>query len=213
MRSTLLTLAVAIAAVAALGIGGAVADGPSTDETDGALPADHEIDVVDPDGDLSNADVTDAIDLAWANDEVRATIEDSDPLEFTVWAKDHPDGETDASVWVSELDDPAHAVVADVDLDADSIVEVTEPTEITADEMQVENVSLVEADSTEGSVVTFSVENGTVGDRFEVSTDKRGSTEGDRQFSTGSSVTYDVVDYTPETVSHALFGVLPDGTA
>lgn len=162
MRTTLLALALAVAAVTA-GVGGAVADGSSAHDTD-VLPDDHAIDVVDPADDLAVADVTAAVETAWTDDEVRAAVDDSAPLEFEVWADPATDTDADVAVWITERDDQANATIADVDLGTEMVLDVREP--ITKTTMHTDRVDLAVVDVGDlGGEVTFSIENGTAVDR------------------------------------------------
>lgn len=168
MRTTLLALALAVAAVAA-GAGGAVADGPSAHDTD-VLPDDHVIDVVDPDDELAEADVTTAVETAWTDEDVRAAVDDAASLEFTVWAD--PAGtvsETDVAVWITDRDEPAEATIADVDLGTGTVLDVRAPITKTATHTDRVDLTAVDADELPGDV-TFSVENGTAADRVAVRT-------------------------------------------
>jgi len=159
MHSKTVSFALALAAVLAIATGGAVAADASTDD---ALPADYERDVVDPDGDLSDEAIDRAIETAWANEEVRAALSDDATPSFEVWAEDG-DGAVDASVWVSPVDgSPEDTVVADVDLDAGTVTDVSAPEVVTADEFETDSVEIQTTATETDGTFTVAISEGTV---------------------------------------------------
>ena len=164
MRDTVLTLAVV--ALLALGASGVVAADMDTATADtpsaAALPANHTVDVSNPDA-VSDDEAEQAIKTAWANDTVRSYFDDSAPIHFEIWGS-AVDDET-VHVNVAPQDAPEDTrVVADVDLDTQTVTSVDEPVTLTA----TNSVSL---DATEYDVVSAD------GDELELNQDNENSDE------------------------------------
>jgi hypothetical protein len=129
------TLTLAVAALLALGAGGVTATSMTNPAADTAsadvLPANHTVDVVNPD-EVSDEAVEQAIETAWANEDVRGYVEGNDAVHFEVWA--------------SELDDDTVYVdVAPIESPKDTLVRahvnVTQQTVISTDEPVTLNAS------------------------------------------------------------------------
>ena len=181
MRYTTATLAVlALVALVAGGVSAAPMTNPSTaPSADVAQPAEYNIDTVDPDDKLTNQDIETARELAWANDSVRAAVDVDSPVQFDVWA---PNGEDDhVSVWVEQNE--TTVAIADIDLDAESVLTVDEPTVLSSDEtesFEVETTlnssaadikTVSSPNETEGFAVETTLNSSATDSVFEVTTD------------------------------------------
>lgn len=156
MRRTIILAALLALALAAGGVSAATTSpsaGDSPAATDAVQPDRYTVETVDPDDELTAAEVEQARELAWANDTVRAAVDADEPVKFEVWAPLNDDDH--ASVQVEQND--RLLVIADVDLDAGDVVSVEEPTVLTADEaVRIETDDAVE--STDAGRFTVEVE-------------------------------------------------------
>ncbi len=145
MRRTIVLAALLALALAAGGVSAATTSpsaGDSPAATDAVQPDRYTVETVDPDDDLTAAEVEQARELAWANDTVRAAVDADEPVKFEVWAPLNDDDHT--SVQIEQND--RLLVIADVDLDAGDVVGVEEPTVLTADEaVRIETDDAVES--------------------------------------------------------------------
>jgi hypothetical protein len=145
MRRTIVLAALLALALAAGGVSAATTSpsaGDSPAATDAVQPDRYTVETVDPDDELTAAEVEQARELAWANDTVRAAVDADEPVKFEVWAPLNDDDHT--SVQVEQND--RLLVIADVDLDAGDVVGVEEPTVLTADEaVRIETDDAVES--------------------------------------------------------------------
>ncbi|WP_135820285.1 hypothetical protein [Halostella litorea] len=162
MQRQLLT--VAVAALLAFGASGVAAatTSPPTATPDGSpadvvQPSNHTVEVVDPDGDLSERDVERAWRTAWQHDAVRDWFE-SGPVHFQV-----EDVGDDLEVYVAPDEDAAPRVVADVDLDAGTVTDAR-PLDNVLTASDSETTELTAVNDTGDRVATFTVTNGTVVD-------------------------------------------------
>jgi hypothetical protein len=145
MRRTIVLAALLALALAAGGVSAATTSpsaGDSPAATDAVQPDRYTVETVDPDDDLTAAEVEQARELAWANDTVRAAVDADEPVKFEVWAPLNDNDHT--SVQIEQND--RLLVIADVDLDAGDVVGVEEPTVLTADEaVRIETDDAVES--------------------------------------------------------------------
>lgn len=158
-------IALAVAALLAVGASGAVAASMTTSPSPGTAPApdavqpaNHTVDVVDPDDKLRSQDVTDARQLALASDDVRRYVDDSESVSVEVFAPVTDDDTT--SVWLAPNETAPTRVVVDVDLENDAIVGITEPEVHTADELEhfdVDDSELEFEDADDPSTIEFDV--------------------------------------------------------
>lgn len=156
MRQTQIALVALLAlAVMASGVSAATMTSPlagdSPSAADTVQPDEYTVDTVDPDDELTDDDIETAREIAWGNETVRASVNADEPVQFEVWApndaKDHP------SVWVEQNDT---TVVADIDLESESVVAVDEPTVLTADNVTtVDTDSSVDGSGGDDSTITF----------------------------------------------------------
>ncbi|MEA1931754.1 MAG: hypothetical protein U9O06_09425 [Euryarchaeota archaeon] len=156
MRYTTATLAVLLLlAVVAGGVSAAPMTNPSTvASADTAQPAEYTIETVDPDDELTDRDVETARELAWANDSVRAAVDADTPVNFEVWA---PNGDDDhVSVWVDQ--NGTTVAIADIDLDAESVLAVDEPEVLSVSETESFEVETTLDSSAGDSTTVFGVE-------------------------------------------------------
>jgi len=128
------TLTLTVAALLALGAGAATATSmtnPAADTASAdALPANHTVDVVNPD-ELSDAAVDQAIETAWANADVRSYVEGNDAVHFEVWASEL-DNDT-VYVDVAPIESPEDTLVrAHVDLNQQTVTSTDEPVTLNA---------------------------------------------------------------------------------
>ncbi|QIB74315.1 hypothetical protein G3I44_08490 [Halogeometricum borinquense] len=122
------TLTLAVAALLAFGASGVVAatttisPSPATADaspTDGVSPVNHTVKVIDPDERLSEQDVKNAWQLAWSNETVKRSFENADSAHFQVEAVSD-----ELQVYVVTNETARPQVVADVDLDSESVTSV-----------------------------------------------------------------------------------------
>ncbi|ADQ69066.1 hypothetical protein C499_06230 [Halogeometricum borinquense DSM 11551] len=121
-------LTLVVAALLAFGASGVVAatttvsPSPVTADaspTDGVSPADHTVKVIDPDDRLSEQDIENAWQLAWSNETVKRSFENADSPHFQVEAVSD-----ELQVYVATDETARPQVVADVDLDSESVTAV-----------------------------------------------------------------------------------------
>ncbi len=132
MRDNVLTLAVvALLALSASGVVAASIDTPNADTTSAtASPANYTVDISNPDA-VSEEEVDQAIKTAWANDTVQSYFNGSAAVHFEVWASEFD--EEIVHVKVAPQDAPEDTrVVADVDLDKQTVTSVDEPVTLNA---------------------------------------------------------------------------------
>ncbi|RLM63662.1 hypothetical protein [Halorubrum sp. Atlit-26R] len=167
-------------ALVAGGVSAAPMTHPSTAASaDVAQPVNYTTDTVDPDDKLTDSDVETARELAWANDSVRAVVDGDTPVHFDVWA---PNGEDDhVSVWVEQNE--TTVAIADIDLDAESVLTVDEPTVLSTDETETFELEATPNSSaadiktgsspneTEGFAVETTLNSSAADSVFEVTTD------------------------------------------
>jgi len=177
--NTKTTLTLAIAAVLA---GGFVAAGaafasptddvsPANDDlTDDPLPDDYDIEVIDPDGQLTDADVDRALELAWGADDLREEFETSDAFEITVQAT----GGLDEVLVVIDGEN-GEAASADVDLESETVTSVLAGEQVHS-AGAVETLTLTETDG-EDLASTFTVNDSENEGTFKISTDEIGMEE------------------------------------
>ncbi|MDS0283696.1 hypothetical protein [Haloarcula onubensis] len=132
MRYKALTLVVA--ALLALGAGGVTAaslTNPTADAASAdALPANYTVDVVNPDG-VSDEAAEQAIETAWANDDVRSHLDGTDAVHFEVWASELDDDTV--YVDVAPIDSPEETLVrAHVDVARQTVTATDEPVTLDA---------------------------------------------------------------------------------
>ncbi|WP_336000214.1 hypothetical protein [Halorientalis halophila] len=132
MRRNALTLAiVALVALSATGVVAASMTAPTADTPSAAAsPANQTIDVVNPE-EVSDEEVDQAVDIAWANDEVQSYFDDDAAVHFEVWASELKDGIVHVDVAPQDAPDETR-VTATVDLDAETVTDVSEPVKLNA---------------------------------------------------------------------------------
>lgn len=128
MRHRLTVLAVA--ALLALGTGGGVAAALDQPTNEAELPADYTVAVETPD-ELTDADVDRAVALAWADDQVRSQFEDGAAVHFELWASELDQGIVYVDVTPADDHDDLR-VVADVNVDNETVTNVDEPVTLNA---------------------------------------------------------------------------------
>ena len=160
MRTKLAVLAVA--ALLAIGTGSVVAAmGSSTTDTasDDALPANHTVEVINP-GEVSDEEIDQAIETAWANDTVRSYFDDDTAVHFEVWAS-RLEGDV-IHVKVAPIDDPDETrAIADVNLSEQQVTYIDEPVKLNASNAITINASDYDRNDTEHSQNTDDEENAT----------------------------------------------------
>jgi hypothetical protein len=142
MRTKLIALA--LAAMLAIGTGGVVAAGTSSGTPAEQLPDNYTVEITDPSAELSSDEVDEAIATAWSNDQVQSAIDVSDGLHFEVVA-----GTEQVEVHVKPGPDAETEVVAEISPDG-TVTEVFEP-ELTADESMSSSLSPDEYETVEQS--------------------------------------------------------------
>ena len=132
MRYNALTLAVvALIAIGASGVVAAGMDAPAADsESAEVLPANHTVDVVNPD-EVSDGEVDQALETAWANDDVQSYFADRTAIHFDVWASELDDGIVHVKIAPADTPDETRAI-ADVDLDQETVTSIDEPVTLNA---------------------------------------------------------------------------------
>ncbi len=143
MRHKVLTLAVvALLAFGASGVSAASIDSnpsvaSSQSPADDASPANYTVEVVDPNDRLSEQDVENARQLAWANETVNSAIENGGSAHFHVEAVGD-----ELQVYVAPNRTAAPRVQAVVDLGSESVDKVEElNTVLMADEMETDQLA------------------------------------------------------------------------
>lgn len=180
-------IALAVAALLAVGASGAVAASMTTSPsagtaptTDAVQPANHTVDVVDPDDELRSQDVTDARQLALASDDVRRYVDDSESVSVEVFAPVTDDDTT--SVWLAPNETAPTRVVVEVDLENDTIVGITEPEVHSADELEhfdVDDSELEVENATDGVELESEAANDSSKIEFDVTGDSGDSDDDD----------------------------------
>lgn len=132
MRRNALTLAVvALVALSATGVVAASMTAPTADTPSAAAsPTNQPIDVVNPD-EVSDEEVDQAVDNAWANEQVQSYFDDGTAVHFEVWASELDDGIVHVDVAPQDAPDETR-VMATVDLNAETVTDVTEPVKLNA---------------------------------------------------------------------------------
>jgi len=160
MRTKLAVLAVA--ALLSLGTGSVVAvmDAPTADtSSNDALPANYTVDVINS-GEVSDEEVDQAIETAWANDTVRSYFDDDAAIHFEVWAS-RLDEEV-IHVNVAPIEDTSETrVIADVDSSAQQVTSTDEPVKLNATNAITINASDYDINDTEHSQDTNGDDNAT----------------------------------------------------
>lgn len=150
MRTTVTLLAVA--ALLTLGTGSVVAtsmEDPTANSPE-ELPANHTVDVVNPDA-IDDAQVDRAIETAWANDTVRGYFADDPAIHFEVWAPELRDDAVHVEVAPNDAPDETR-VVATVDLNRHRVTSIEEPVTLnvtSATSMQFDDGSIKEVENGE----------------------------------------------------------------
>ncbi|ELZ04850.1 hypothetical protein [Natrialba asiatica] len=131
MRDNVLTLAVvALLALGASGVAAASMHASAADTASAtALPANYTVDVVNPDA-VSDEEVDQAIETAWANDDVQSYFDDGAAVHFEAWASEFDDDSILVEVQSQEAPKDTR-VIADVDIDRQTVASVDEPVRIT----------------------------------------------------------------------------------
>jgi hypothetical protein len=147
------TVTLAVAALLALGAGGAVAASmPAADASpapDGQ-PSDYTVDVVDPDDRLTEQEVTELRRLAWSADEVRRQFEGTETVHFHIEAVGD-----DLEVYVATDEQAPPKVVAEVALDDEEVTDVQSLNNtMTADAATSIELSPVDESALDDSTVT-----------------------------------------------------------
>ncbi len=131
MRTNLSVLAVA--ALLVVGTGSVVAaamDDPTADTSSAdALPSNYTVETIGT-ADLSDEELATALEIAWANEDVRSYVDDGTAVHFEVWTSD-----LDDSVHVNvapEATPDDTRVLAEVDLDQQTVTTIDEPVELNA---------------------------------------------------------------------------------
>lgn len=160
MRTKLAVLAVA--ALLALGTGSVVAamDTPTADTaSDEALPANHTVDVINP-GEVSDEEIDQAIETAWANDTIRSYFDEGAAVHFEVWASGLD--ENVIHVKVAPFNEPDETrVIADVNPSEQQVTYIDEPVMLNASNAITINASDYDLNDTEHSQDTNDEENAT----------------------------------------------------
>ncbi|SFS54179.1 hypothetical protein [Halostagnicola kamekurae] len=139
MRNNILTLVVAgLLAFGASGVVAAsVSPGPqmmdaNPSSVDEVLPENHTSEVIDPHDRLSEQEVKDAQQLAWANENVTSYFEDSASVHFQVEALGD-----ELQVYVAPQETAAPRVMAVIEMDSQSVVTVEQLQNVkTADDVR-----------------------------------------------------------------------------
>lgn len=160
MRTKLAVLAVA--ALLSLGTGSVVAamDAPTADTiSNDALPANYTVDVINS-GEVSNEEVNQTIETAWANDTVRSYFDDDAAIHFEVWASELD--EDVIHVKVAPIEEPDKTrVIADVDSSEQQVTSTDEPVKLNASNAITINASDYDISGTEHSQDTNGEDNAT----------------------------------------------------
>lgn len=160
MRTKLAVLAVA--ALLALGTGSVVAavDIPTADTaSDDALPANYTVDVISP-GEVSNEEVDQAIETAWANQTVRGYFDEVTTVHFEVWASGLD--ESMIHVKAAPLEEPDETrVITDVNLSKKQVTYIDEPVKLNTSNAITIDATDYDLNDTEPSQHTNNEENTT----------------------------------------------------
>jgi len=160
MRTKLAVLAVA--ALLALGTGSVVAamDTPTADTaSDDALPANYTVDVINP-GEVSDEEVDQAIETAWANQTVRSYFDEVAAVHFEVWASGLD--ENVIHVKVAPIEEPDETrVITDVNLSTKQVTDIDEPVKLNASNAITIDATDYDLNDTEHSQNTNNEENAT----------------------------------------------------
>lgn len=147
------TLTIALAALLAFGVSGAVAApvtelSPATDEQ----PSDYTVEVIDPDDRLTDEEIAEMRHLAWSRDDVRAEFEDTDTVHFQIEAVDG-----DLQVYLAIEEDAPPQVVVDIAHDDGEVTQVETLDNVVAagDVESVELSPVNDSMAANGSTVTF----------------------------------------------------------
>jgi len=133
---------------------------PASSAADVAQPENYTVETIDPDDQLDRADAELARQLAWGNDTVREHVDADDPITFQLQAPASEDGHV--SVWIEQ--NGTAQVTADVDLAAESVVDVDD-----VDVLTVDKTERVEMET------VFDVSDDADATVFEVTTDRDGN--------------------------------------
>jgi len=163
MRYKTATLAVlTLLAVMAGGVSAASMTHPSASSADTEQPDSYTLEMIDPDDQLDRADAELARQLAWSNDTVREHVDADQPINFQVQAPASENGQ--ASVWIEQ--NGTAQVTADVDLGAESVVDVDDVDVLTADKTdRIETETTLEASGdADATVFEVTTDHGETGD-------------------------------------------------
>ena len=155
MRYKTATLAVlTLLAVVASGASAASMTQPTASSAaDVAQPENYTVETIDPDDQLDRADAKLARQLAWGNDTVREHVDADDPITFQLQA---PASENEhVSVWIEQ--NGTAQVTADVDLAAESVVDVDDVDVLTVDETDSIDVETTLEASGDADATVFEV--------------------------------------------------------
>lgn len=128
------TLILAVAALLALGAGGVTATTMTTPAADAgsaaALPANYTVDIANPD-EVTDEAAEQAIETAWADDDVQSYVEGNDAVHFEVWASELDDDTV--YIDVAPLESPEDTLVrAHVNVDEQTVTSTDEPVTLNA---------------------------------------------------------------------------------
>lgn len=166
MRQKALTLAVA--ALLAFGASGVVTASITTSPqpvataqpADNALPTNHTVEVIDPHDRLSEQDVKNAQQLAWANKSVASSFENNASIHFQVEAIGD-----ELQVYVAPQETSAPRVMSVIKLQSQSVVSVEKLDNVeTADDVQTAKLSpedpmnLTQSSGEDSGTVTFATD-------------------------------------------------------
>ncbi|QCC49458.1 hypothetical protein [Halobellus limi] len=160
MRTKLALLAVA--ALLALGTGSVVAamDTPTADTaSDDALPANYTVDVINS-GEVSDEEVDQVIETAWANHTVRSYFDEVTAVHFEVWASELD--ENVIHVKIAPIEEPDETrVITDVNLSKKQVTYIDEPVKLNASNAITIDATDYDLNDTEHSQNTNNEENAT----------------------------------------------------
>lgn len=149
MRTKLIALA--LAAMLTVGVGGVVTAGASSGNASGEqLPDDYTVEVTDPFDELSSDEVDEAIETAWSNEQVQRSLDTGDDVHFDVVA-----GTENVQVAVAFDSDAEDQIVARIGPDG-TVTDVFEPS-LTAEESKTLDTA-EQVDSSEDDIVRVEVE-------------------------------------------------------
>jgi len=135
---------------------------PASSAADVEQPENYTVETIDPDDQLTRADAELARQLAWSNDTVREHVDADQPINFQVQAPASENGQ--ASVWIEQ--NGTAQVTADVDLGAESVVDVDDVDVLTADKTdRIETETTLEASGdADATVFEVTTDHGETGD-------------------------------------------------